>query len=168
VGGFNSEIDMISAHLALAMETNRVYLYQGGMASKYGNEYCLSQKKHNMECYFEPLSKCTLKDAMLAMSPEHLHKADIQSGPVVAWTKEEDEALTNAVFKYGNQRHWHLISEYVGDHRTDLACKLRWEQYLKRIVMESFANKKMVGSSITQIAICNVIFSHYLSQLGFS
>jgi len=65
--GVGSEMHVYGVGLGMAIENGRVFLQQGGWSWRFKNAHCHSQNKHNMECYYMPLSKCTLQDAMATM-----------------------------------------------------------------------------------------------------
>lgn len=77
--GFGSETHIIGAGLGMAMNMKRVYLMNNlgnknytmnliKLENRYGfqidNSFCRDQGKLSLECYYEPWSKCTLKDAL--------------------------------------------------------------------------------------------------------
>lgn len=65
--GVGSEMHVYGVGLGIAIETGRVFLQQGGWSWRFKNAHCASQNKLNMECYYMPLSKCTLHDALATM-----------------------------------------------------------------------------------------------------
>lgn len=65
--GVGSEMHVYGVGLGIAIETGRVFLQQGGWSWRFKNAHCASQNKKNMECYYLPLSRCTLEDAMSTM-----------------------------------------------------------------------------------------------------
>lgn len=65
--GVGSEMHVYGVGLGIAVETGRVFLQQGGWSWRFKNSHCAAQNKLNMECYYMPLSKCTLQDALLTM-----------------------------------------------------------------------------------------------------
>lgn len=61
--------------LGMAIATNRVFLQYGGWQWRFRNPHCASQKKYSLECYYVPLSNCTLADAaatMQTINPEYI------------------------------------------------------------------------------------------------
>lgn len=63
---FGLELHGHGVALGLALDTNRVFLQEDGWTWRYRNEHCKNQNLENWECYFEPFSKCTLKDAIVS------------------------------------------------------------------------------------------------------
>ncbi len=103
-------------------------LQEGGWTWRYRNEHCQSQNKHNMECYTLPLSRCTMKDALHAMTKENLklqkneHMAGNSSSSGLLssitsfitgdaghssnpaqWSAGDDLALVSALVKHGQK-----------------------------------------------------------------
>lgn len=73
--GVGSELHVHGVALAIAIATNRVFLQHGGWQWRFRNPHCASQKKHSLECYYVPLSNCTLADAAATMqttNPEYI------------------------------------------------------------------------------------------------
>jgi hypothetical protein len=75
-GGFGSEIHVAGAALGLAMNLNRVFLQNpftlDNLEWQVNNPFCKNQspQKHNLECYYEPWSSCTIHDALDSKSYE--------------------------------------------------------------------------------------------------
>lgn len=87
--GVGSEMHVYGVGLGMAIETGRVFLQQGGWSWRFKNAHCASQNKYNMECYYMPLSKCTLEDAMATMKTIHPDYA--QPEPNAATVKQRRE-----------------------------------------------------------------------------
>ncbi len=51
----------------MAIATGRVFLQYGGWSWRYKNPHCQAQQKNSLECYYMPLSKCSLHDALSTM-----------------------------------------------------------------------------------------------------
>lgn len=75
--GFGSEMHVYGVGLALALNMNRVFILfpnqmDSGLTDKMhsanrhqvDNEFCRSQGKENLECYYEPLTSCKITDAV--------------------------------------------------------------------------------------------------------
>lgn len=114
------------------MDQKRVFLQEGGWTWRYRNEHCSSQPKshrHSLLCYFEPLSKCTLKDALLviarsgrnsSISPDDRNTSNDQilelldeEGAGINWTNNRDRLLESAVLKIGQRGPWAKIAAVV-------------------------------------------------------
>jgi hypothetical protein len=73
--GVGSEMHVHGVALGIAIATKRVFLQYGGWQWRYRNPHCTSQNKQSLECYYVPLSKCTLADAAATMqttNPEYI------------------------------------------------------------------------------------------------
>jgi hypothetical protein len=69
--GVGSELHVHGVGLSIAIATNRVFLQHGGWSWRFKNSHCAAQNKQSMECYYMPVSKCTLHDAMATMKTIH-------------------------------------------------------------------------------------------------
>jgi hypothetical protein len=110
--------------LALAVDTGRVFLQKGGWTWRYKNEFCQSQGKFSLECYYQPFSNCTLEDAAYAAYQD---KTFVLTYPAVdSWATGDDQHLTELVMKYGNSGFWEEIAQVFGN-RTPIQCAKRWQ-----------------------------------------
>jgi len=65
--GFGSRIHVEGWGLAIAMELGRVYLLHpdgDNIFWETNNPHCKSQGKSTLDCYYEPVSSCTIQDAL--------------------------------------------------------------------------------------------------------
>ena len=83
--------------MGLAFELDRIFLQEHGWTWRYRNRHCEEQNIKSWECYFEPFSKCTLKDAIISMvkseKKQHSkHTANTVKDKMTMseWTPEED------------------------------------------------------------------------------
>ena len=88
--GFGSELHVIGAGLALALSMNRVYVMLPDQMGSTMNDkmhsinkfqvdidFCRNQSHLNLECYYEPWSNCTIKDALHGASVQALRNAGL-------------------------------------------------------------------------------------------
>eukprot|EP01041_Mallomonas_annulata_P006580 gene6580-13310_t len=114
-GGFGSEVHVYGAGLALALDLGRVYIANPEGPVHIGlldntwqtrNPFCRSQNKLTLECYYEPWSSCSYKDALTGgMHVKH---------PNMLRLHDQD-------FKLRNDRNETLpqhIIDKIGDRRT--------------------------------------------------
>jgi len=72
--GVGSELHVHGVALAIAIATKRVFLQHGGWSWRFRNPHCAAQNKQSLECYYVPVSKCSLEDALATMktiNPEY-------------------------------------------------------------------------------------------------
>ena len=66
--GFGSAFHQLAESLAIAMKLGRVMLLEPqvhfSLHWQVDNDHCRRQQRTNLECYVEPLSSCTVADAM--------------------------------------------------------------------------------------------------------
>jgi hypothetical protein len=101
-----------------------------------------------MTCYFEPLSHCTLEDALRAASPSpdplHTNGSDTQSGPIellrgdeaddAVWSEAADRQLEQAVLRVGQRGPWRKIAAMVG--KGQVSCQKRWFDVVRPNLMK--------------------------------
>lgn len=102
----------------------RVLIQKGGWTWRYKNKFCESQKKRSLECYYHPLTHCTLQDAAYAAYKNNTFTLTAPANDV--WGPADDKKLTQLLIKYGNKGYWDEIAKAFGD-KTPAQCGRRWK-----------------------------------------
>lgn len=77
--GFGSRVHIAAAGLAIAMQLNRVFLYAPFTDDRRLNTsipFCREQNATGMDCYFHPISKCTVEDAKVSLQTRRLYATE--------------------------------------------------------------------------------------------
>ena len=82
--------------------------------------------KKSLECYYPPLSKCTIEDVMHVAYPngaeEFKKKAE---NATHHWSAEEDKLLIDVVKKLGSKGHWDEVAANF-PAKTSTQCYHHW------------------------------------------
>ena len=87
-------------------------------------QLCTSQKKSDLDCYYEPLSKCTIQDALAGADGKQVsidditHVGDIPRG-------EEDKYMQKYISKKYNLFSYHKIKTFCFNY-----CILFWTHFV--------------------------------------
>lgn len=121
--GFGFEFHAVSAALATAVELGRVFLFAEYLTARYRNDFCRTRGYQTFDCYFEPMSNCTLADALEVLKADLLEK---EASRTVTWSGLEDTKLEDAVDLHGLFLNWDLISEEIASGKTGEDCHIHW------------------------------------------
>ena len=168
--GFGFEFHAASAALSTAIELNRVLLFAEFLTARYRNDFCRSRGYQTFDCYFEPLSSCTLADALDVLKVELLEKEASKS---VIWTVEENIKLEDAVDLHGILWNWDLISLVLGSGKTGEDCHTHWRiEFLTAALNEgeiatntsSFPRKtfERIKFAIREVELAAIDTSHHM------
>jgi hypothetical protein len=135
-----------SVALTLAVDMGRVLLPKGGWTWRYKNEFCQSQGKFSLECYYHPWSNCTLEDAAYAAYQDRSFVLTVPAED--SWSPVDDQQLTQLVIKYGNSGFWEEIAKVFGN-RTPIQCAHRWNA-LKASLLEQHTTVGKADSPLYQ------------------
>jgi hypothetical protein len=109
--GFASRVHTEGIGLALAIQLGRVYLLHPDGDNVYWetqNPFCREQNKIGLDCFYEPLSKCTIKDALFSLSGD-VNSLPNYYLPDFSDTFETKEGLEESIHQLINIKSFNLI-----------------------------------------------------------
>jgi hypothetical protein len=156
--GFGSEFHVYGVALAIAVDHGRVLLVKGGWKWRYKNDFCRSQQKSNLECYFLPWSKCTLEDAYHSHYADDAAKIDLlvrppqNDGSTPDWSHQLDSTLWFTVLKHGSKGNWNQVAADIPG-KTPVQCYLRWKMHVRQRGLTGRQTVSTLSSAIS-LSIC--------------
>lgn len=168
--GFGFEFHAASAALATAVELGRIFLFAEFLTARYRNDFCRIRGYQTFDCYFEPMSNCTLADALAALKSELLAKEASKTG---TWSGQENAKLEDAVDLHGVFLNWNTISEEVGSEKTGEDCHIHWRiNFLNTVLNDgeiatntsSFSRKTFdhIKNAIREVDFSEIDVSHHM------
>lgn len=98
--GHISEIHILSSYLKLALDSNRIAIFDKNYKSKVANGKFCSNHPRNWECYLEPLSNCTLSSDDIKNSVKYKHINQLEKVIILDITSKYQHLVPHFIYKY--------------------------------------------------------------------
>lgn len=98
--GHISEIHVLSSYLKVALDSNRIAMFDRRYKSNVANGFYCRNYSINWECYLEPLTNCSLSDEEINNSVKYRSSAQAEKVVFLEITLEYLELVPNLIYNY--------------------------------------------------------------------